>query len=497
MGAAPLGMLRAAMSRLSTRSVSGMRDYLPPEALRRREAVRRMEGVFSRHGFLPLETPAMERLSTLLGKYGEEGDRLIYRVLHRGRRLERALERPAPEVGALADLGLRYDLTVPLARVAAEHRSRLPAVFRRYQIQPVWRADRAQRGRLREFTQCDADIVGSRSPLADAEAVIVLHAALRALGFRDFRILLNHRGLLRGLVAACGIPEAAEEPSLVLLDKMAKIGPRAVEAGLARLSGVGPDAARKLLELVSGASGEEDSPSVGREPLQRLERKLTVGPGREAASELRRLLDLLEGALGSEVRAVRFSPRLARGLSYYTGPIFEVVAAGGAGSLAGGGRYDGLVGMFQRHETPAVGFSLGMERLLLLLEEGGAAWDDLRGPQAILCPLRGVPPADALRIARGLRAAGVRLDLAVDARALGKQLARAAATGIPFALILGPDELDSGQCTVRDLQTREQETVRLEVLPNALQAASPAREERARPTRRRGPRSGAARKTVG
>ena len=450
---------------LVTKPVSGMRDYLPAAALRRREAVRRIEAVFAAHGFLPLETPAMERLSTLLGKYGEEGDRLIYRVLHRGRRLDRALEREAPRAGDLADLGLRYDLTVPLARVTAEYRSRLPTVFRRYQIQPVWRADRAQRGRLREFTQCDADIVGSCSPMADAETVVVLQAALGALGFRDFAILLNHRKLLRGLVTGCGIPEAAEEATLVVVDKLAKIGRDAVAAELSRLAEVGRDRAARLLAFVAP---EQDRSLDGRGELARLEGQLPSGPGREAAGELRRLFDLLDGALGPDAAAIRFTPGLARGLSYYTGPIFEVVAAGGAGSLAGGGRYDGLVGMFRGRKTPAVGFSLGMERLLLLLEESGAEAGSRVGPQAMLCPLRGVPAAEVLRTARVLRAAGVRLDLAVDPAKPGKQLTRAAAAGVRFALILGPAELDTGQCTVRDLDARTQQTLPLEAVPSFL-----------------------------
>lgn len=443
------------MTGVSSRPVSGMRDHLPPAALRRRDAILRIEAAFAAHGFVPLETPAMERLSTLLGKYGTEGDRLIYRVLHRGRRLARALGREPVEAADLAELGLRYDLTVPLARVAAEYRAELPVVFRRYQIQPVWRADRAQRGRFREFTQCDADIVGSRSLLADAEALSVLRAALSALGFRDFTVLLNHRELLRALISASGIPEEREPETLVILDKTGKIGRAAVERELAATPGVGPERAGRLLELVPEENEESDSERLGR-----LGRALPAGPGRAAAEDLMALRD----ALGDGAGAVRFSPSLARGLSYYTGPIFEVVAAGGAGSLAGGGRYDGLVGMFSGRETPAVGFSLGMERILLLLEEGGGFGKARSGPQAMLCPLPGVAPRDALRVARMLREAGVRLEVQVDPLKLGKQLARAAGAGIPFALILGPDELAARRCTVRDLESGEQVALPLDAV---------------------------------
>ena len=352
MGLLP-GILRPAMARVPTKPVSGMRDHLPAAALRRQEAFRRVESAFAAHGFVPLETPAMERLSTLLGKYGEEGDQLMYRVLHRGERLARALAEDPVQASELSELGLRYDLTVPLARVTAEYRSELPAVFRRYQIQSVWRADRAQRGRFREFTQCDADIVGSRSLVADAEALVVLQAALVALGFRDFTILLNHRELLRALIAASGISAEREQETLVALDKLGKIGREAVTAELAGLADVGPERARRLLDLVSDDAGDREGDLA---QLRRLEAVLPAGPGREALADLRQLFDALDRVAGAEggLAPLRFSPSLARGLSYYTGPIFEVVAAGGAGSLAGGGRYDGLVGMFSGRETPAV-----------------------------------------------------------------------------------------------------------------------------------------------
>ncbi len=451
-------ILPEAMPQVSTKPVSGMRDHLPPAALRRREAIRRIETAFAAHGFVPIETPAMERLPTLLGKYGEEGDQLIYRVLHRGERLRRALDRDSVEPANLAEFGLRYDLTVPLARVAAEYRSDLPAVFRRYQIQPVWRADRAQRGRFREFTQCDSDIVGSRSLLADAEALVVLHSTLSALGFRNFTVLLNHRELLRSLIGASGIPASSETATLVVLDKIGQLGRAGVSAELARLPAVGAERAGQLLEWIP----EEDDDDSSGEKLRQLGRALPEGPGRAAADDLGTLFDMLEGALEEGAASVRFSPSLARGLSYYTGPIFEVVAAGGAGSLAGGGRYDRLVGMFSGRETPAVGFSLGMERILLLVEEAGGFAESAAGPQAMLCPLPGLDPADILRTARTLRNTGIRLEVQVDALKLGKQLARAASSGIRFALILGPQEIDAGRCTVRDLESGEQTTLPLD-----------------------------------
>lgn len=467
------------MPAVSTRPVSGMRDHLPAAALRRRAAIRRLEAAFLRHGFSPLETPAMERLSTLLGKYGEEGDRLIYRVLHRGGRLDRALSRSPVEPGDLAELGLRYDLTVPLARVVAEHRSELPSVFRRYQIQPVWRADRAQRGRFREFTQCDADIVGSRSLVADAEALLALFEALADLGFRGAAVRVNHRELLRGLIAAAGVEPAGETETLVALDKLGKIGREAVEAELARLEPVGPERARRLLELLPGDEGGTDA----RERLRALGRALEEAagePARSAADDLLRLFDLVEGGLGAgpEGGVLRFSPSLARGLSYYTGPIFEAEAAapagggeGGGGAIAGGGRYDGLVGMFSGREVPAVGFSLGMERILLLLEEGAAAVSEETGAPAVLCPLPGLPPEEALGAAARLRRAGARVAVSPDSGKVGKQLARAARDGARFALILGPDEAAAGRLTVRDLRSGDQAALPLAEVPARLAAA--------------------------
>jgi len=444
-------MARQSGGPISTKPVSGMRDHLPEAALRRREAIRRIEGAFLRHGFSPLETPAMERLDTLLGKYGEEGDKLIYRVLHRGERLARALSTTPVEPDRLTELGLRYDLTVPLARVVAEHQAALPAVFRRFQIQPVWRADRAQKGRFREFTQCDADIIGSDSLLADAESLTALEAALASLGFSDFTILLNHRELLRGLMTASGIPPELETEALVTLDKLGKIGREGVERALAETPEVGPEKARRLLDLISA-----EADAGNRERIARIGSELSEGAPRNAADDLLRLVEMLTPVLGAAT--LRFDPSLARGLGYYTGPIFEVVAAGGAGSLAGGGRYDGLIGMFSRRNTPAVGFALGMERILLLLEERGGFEAGSAAPRAMLCPLPGVADADVLRVARTLRESGVRIEIQTDRLKLGRQFARAEAAGFRKVLILGPDELARGACAVRDLATREQTT---------------------------------------
>ena len=210
---------------VSTKPPSGMRDYLPDAVVKRRYVLGHIEHVFQRYGFLPLETPTMEHLTTLLGKYGDEGDQLLYRVLHRGERLSRALTQDKVEIADLAELGLRYDLTVPLARVVAQYGHLLPRFFKRYQIQPVWRADRPAKGRFREFYQCDVDISGTTSLLAEAEVVNAISEVLVRLGFHNFRIALNHRVVLRSMIEVTGIGHAMEETALVAIDKLDKIGP--------------------------------------------------------------------------------------------------------------------------------------------------------------------------------------------------------------------------------------------------------------------------------
>ena len=248
------------MSTINTAPLSGMRDFLPQDVLRRRYVVGIIERVYQRYGFEPLETPAMERLETLLGKYGEEGDQLIFRTLKRGESLQKAIA-GGPSEADLADGGLRYDLTVPLARVVAAYRNQLPRIFKRYQIQPVYRAERAAKGRFREFYQCDVDVVGTRSPIAEAEVIAALTTVLRELGFSaqgDFTVRLNHRGVLRGLMGVAGIPDALEGTTLVAVDKLDKIGTGGVRQELGR-RGIAPDAAATLLATLAAAPVDNDA----------------------------------------------------------------------------------------------------------------------------------------------------------------------------------------------------------------------------------------------
>ncbi len=442
------------MSRPSTKPRSGMRDFLPRDVARRAYVVSVLRQVYERYGFVPLETPAVESLAVLSGKYGED-ERLIYRLLLRGEALARALGRRADAAALSADdlseEALRYDLTVPLARVVAQYGAKLPRYFKRYQIQPVWRADRPGKGRFREFYQCDIDAVGSPGRLCEAEVLSAVAEALAALRLDDVAIHLNHRGLLRAVLAAAGVPEALGTSALTALDKLDKIGPEGVRAEL-DARGVAPEAAARLLDRVARAEGAEDP----RASLAAFAADL--GEGAAAAGELADLLDLL--AVTKAAGRVRFDPALARGLGYYTGAIFEVRLTGYGFSVAGGGRYDGLVGIFGKQDVPAVGCSIGLERILVVLDERDL-YPPLRvGPDVVLCWF-GVPGRTVLAAAAALRAGGLRVEVYPDEAKLKKQLAYAAseAVGAPFAAIVGPDEAAAGAVTVKDLARGEQATV--------------------------------------
>ena len=448
-------------NKISTKPPSGMRDFLAGEVARRRFVVAKITEAYETFGFVPIETPTIENLSTLLGKYGEEGDQLLYRILHRRDALTRAVEgaasegRPATAL-ELSDLGLRYDLTVPLARVVAPYGD-LPKFFKRYQVQPVWRADRPGRGRFREFYQCDVDVTGTTSLVADAEVCGAVAAALDALGFDDYEIRLNHRALLRAMVRAAGIGDEHETTALVAVDKLDKIGRDGVVSELSG-RGVDSDSAERLLALAVA------DPSCSNE--QRLDALAGGGldeEGRSACDSLRELLKMADPTPAG--RRLRVSPELARGLSYYTGPIFEVAVPDLHGSLGGGGRYDGLVGMFGKRSVPAVGFSLGLERILVVMEERGMYPEISAGPEVMLCWLD-VEPSQALEVATQLRTHGVRVEVYPESTKLKKQLAYAASDGVgaAFAIILGRDEWERQQPTLRDLTTGAQRSDNIERL---------------------------------
>ncbi|NVB38165.1 histidine--tRNA ligase [Pseudenhygromyxa sp. WMMC2535] len=471
-------------SKTSTKPPSGTRDFLPDDLLRRRTVIGVIQRIYESHGFVPVETPAIENLSTLLGKYGEEGDQLLYRLLHRRDALRRPLEQAqaegrVAEESELADQGLRYDLTVPLARVVAQY-GQLPRFFKRYQIQPVWRADRPGRGRFREFYQCDVDITGTTSLVAEAEVCAAVSKVLVELGFEDFAIKLNHRELLRAMIRAAGVDEADEGTALVAVDKLDKIGEQGVLEELGE-RGIAAEAGRSLLELVrrpeldaesadSAESTESTRADLNEATLEGLAARVDAR-GQAAIDGLRELLRLSAATpAGSHLEV---DPALARGLGYYTGPIFEIAVADLAGSLGGGGRYDDLVGMFGKRQVPAVGFSLGLERILVVMEERGMFPSLSTGPDLMLCWMD-VDQAEVMRVATTLRATGLKVEVYPEAsKKLGKQLQYADAEGVQarFAAILGKDELITNAITLKHLASGRQQTLPLgEVSPIRLES---------------------------
>ena len=444
------------MARFQTKPISGARDFLPLDVLRRQYVIDVIERVYQSYGFEPLDTPVMERLDTLLGKYGEEGDQLIFRVAKRGAKLQRALA-DTPTEDEIADAGLRYDLTVPLARIVAEYSNQLPRYFKRYHIAPVYRADRPAKGRFREFYQCDLDVVGSSSQLVEAEVLNAGAQVLQELGFRGrdasgFLLRLNHRGVLRGLMEVTGVPAGLESDALVAVDKLDKIGLEGVEKEL-HSRGIDQTASTALLDLMATAPEDTDA------ALCWLEEKLASSDnGERALAELKNVVTLTQtGPAGDHIR---IDPYLARGLSYYTGPIYEIEFPTLSGSGGAGGRYDDLIGMFSNRSIPACGFSLGLERIILIMEERGLFPHKLAGqPQALITNFDPDTLAANVELAHALRKAGLRVDFYPDLDNLGRQFRYAEERNIPFALLLGGNELAAGTVTVKDLVSGEQTSV--------------------------------------
>ena len=429
---------------MNTGPARGMRDFLPEDVRRRQYVIGVIADVYQKYGFEPLETPAVENLETLQGKYGEEGDRLIFKILKRGE---------GAETGQ-ADLALRYDLTVPLARVVAEYRAKLPKFFKRYQVQPVWRADRPQKGRFREFYQCDVDAIGSTSMTVEAELLSAAADVFLALGFKEFRIAVNHRKLLNSVLRHVGIPPELQGPALVVMDKLDKIGADGVqkefeERGLAGQTG------SDLVALLGSAR-------IGRlaELAERLDEE-----GKAAILDLRRLFDL--AAHTSAGPHIELDAYLARGLSYYTGPIFEIQVPDLAGSLGGGGRYDNLIGMFSGEDIPASGISLGLERILVVMGERKMFPESVVATPADVMVVQWFANRTPLYLdfATELRKAGLRVELypespAEDGKKVGdKQFKYASARSIPFVAVIGADELANNTVTVKNMKTGEQKAI--------------------------------------
>ena len=413
----------------------GTRDLLPAQMNRRLQVIDTIRGIFARYGFDPIETPAFERIETLTGKYGDEGEKLMFRILKRGQGGKRG------EV----DSALRYDLTVPLARMMAMNPG-LPLPFKRSQIQPVWRADRPQKGRFREFYQCDVDTIGTTSPVADAECIAVVYDTLMTLGLTDFTIRVNHRQLLQALAQSIGTQD--ETGLLVALDKLDKIGRGGVAAELGER---GFDAAQveTLWAHIDGA------------PIE---------GAQEAEAELQTILGLAQD-MGVDTAKVKIDRTLARGLDYYTGPVFETVLNGEyTGSISGGGRYDGLIGMFSgKASVPAVGVSLGIERIFMLMDELGLCPDSQTSTDVWVTVFSDETRSASLKAATVLRQAGICTQVSVRVGKLSKQFKDAHNRGVAWAMIIGPDDIAAGQVALKNMQTGEQWTGTIQEASDRLQ----------------------------
>jgi histidyl-tRNA synthetase len=434
----------------STKPARGMRDYLPSDVRKREYVIGVIKQVYESYGFEPLETPAVENLETLTGKYGEEGNQLIFKILKRGEKLDLA---NASKESDLSDLALRYDLTVPLARVVANNKNELPKFFKRYQIQPVWRADRPARGRFREFYQCDVDVIDSESVVVEAEIISAASEILRRLGFQDFTIRLNHRQVLTDILDTAGVPEDLHTDALVAIDKLDKIGADGVAKELAT-RGVADEAATMLMDIFAKTQeilGQEKD--VNRTIVANLINIV----GNDTLTDLGSVLKYAPKA------PIVIDPSLARGLSYYTGAIMEITVPDLAGSLGGGGRYDGLIGMFGKEQIPACGFSLGLERILVVMDGRGMFPPEIAdsAPADVMVTIWSEDTvADSIKLANELRSAGLRVTLYPEADKIGKQLKYADTIKVPFVCVLGEGEITDGMVTVKNMRTGEQETVK-------------------------------------
>lgn len=426
------------MSLITPRTFKGTRDFLSAEMIQREELFEYLRSVYRRYGFVPLETPAMEFLEILLGKYGAEGEKLLYRLAYRDG----------------DTLALRYDLTVPLARVAAQYRD-LPKPYKRYQMQPVWRADRPQlvQGRFREFYQCDADIVGEASRVADAEILCLTAELLDGLGVGACKIRINHRKLLEALVAAAGLPAESGSAVLRSIDKVDKVGEAGIEAALVE-EGIPSEARQVILDLLSYPKG-------GPAEIEALASRLS---GVESAREgSRDLLEVFEAfaKLGGDVSRLEFRLTLARGLDYYTGAVFEAFLESlpHMGSLSGGGRYDDLVSVFSKEAMPAVGATIGIDRILAALEQLGRSGSRSTRTEVLVLQFDDAAEAAALGLVGRLRREGFAAEVWYRVEKLGKQVGHADKRGIPAVAFQGPEERGRGSWQVKHLPSGAQREV--------------------------------------
>lgn len=419
---------------VSTQPPSGFRDFLNQEATLRSRLIEIISRTYQSFGFSPLDTPALEHLSVLLGSGGGENEKLIFKVMKRGEKLKESLA--SQNEDAIADFGMRFDLTVPLSRVVANYRNDISLPWKVFHLGPVWRAERAQKGRFREFTQCDVDIVGAKPIGAELEVIQAVVAATHAAGAEGFELKINDRRLLQALAERNGFSGEKANSFFITLDKKDKISASDLENELKNLGGsISPE----LKKMIHGEFTLEEAVSLNA----------------EVANEMKEMISILND-LRLPLAAVQFDPSLARGLGYYTGPIYELRHPSAGYSLGGGGRYDKLIGRFAGQEIPACGFSIGFDRLLLLLAEKEIQND--QGVSTIFIPVFDETlRARLLKQAAQLRQVGLDVDVYPHKAKLANQFKFAADKNYRWVLIAGSDEWSSGQFKVKDFKT-EQET---------------------------------------
>lgn len=445
--------------KIEPRTLKGFRDFLPEQQIARQKMIDTIRASYEKFGFEPLETPVLEYAEILTGKYGDEGDKLMYRFRDNGDR----------------DVAMRYDLTIPLARVIAQYGEGGPdsganggikKPFKRYQVSPVWRADNTQKGRFREFYQCDADIVGSNSPLADAEILSVASTTLKALGVTDFIIRVNSREIISVFYDSLGFTDEQKVAAIRAVDKIAKIGVAGVE--------------EELTKFGASAAGAKFSPTVIKSVLAFADTSLDAVSGTEDIAKiaaefpsikapLAKLMSIIESAalLAPDTRFV-LDLSISRGLDYYTGMIFETTlpSAPAYGSVLSGGRYDNLIGTFAAKTVPAVGASIGLDRLIAALEELKLIGTERTTAQAMIVNFDDALQGEYLKMASQLRSAGINTILYLDQSDskktdMKKQLAYASDKGIRYAIIYGVNEAKTGLAIVKDMQKGTQESVKV------------------------------------
>jgi len=433
------------MEIIKPRILKGTRDFMPNQMIYRDFVISKLKTVFEKYGYEPLATPAIEYFDVLSGKYGEEVEMLLYRLAYRDGKT----------------IALRYDLTVPLSRVVAMNPDIVKPVFKRYQIQPVWRAEKPQKGRYREFTQCDVDAVGSNSILVDAEIIAIINEMMVNLGFQNFEIKINNRKILDGITEYAGVSDS-NKIVCRCIDKLEKIGVEGVKSELEE-NEIPSDAIDKIFTIldIKGDIGGRRS-EVGSQKLNTIEGKLKESKkALQGIDELRQINDALK-CLGVPDENYSFDLCLARGLDYYTGPIFEVVVKeAGIGSVVGGGRWDTLIGQFTGKDTPAVGTSFGLERLIDAMEMLSLLPPIQTKIQALIAPFNRDLTMQALAYVSQLRAAEINAEIYFEPDSMRDTMGYANRKGIPIVVIVAPDELAEGKVAIRNMQTKEQEKVEI------------------------------------